>query len=1022
MSLRRTAAAGAIAIATALALGAPTAQAAVDPPSCTPDVQFDPTIPTWTDVNGDSLAGTNATGTASRHPTQKLYDYQQALATATASNPRVKVIVKDIGETVLGTFDVPGQERRLKYAVVGTPENIDNLDAGRNDGAFWSGVASGSVPPATAQAEVRKRPAFVWATATPHGNEPAAGEALMRQLYELVARTDCANLRRLAALDVFIDPARNPDGRDNNVRVTAWGYDPNRDFGTRNQPENRQFMPEITKYPGLFFIDAHQQTSGYFFPPNQDPVHAEISDFSLDLINNKIGAALQKEFNSQTSAYQNYNTYDMFAPVFGDSVPSLIMNSAGMTYEKGSSEGYGKQVYDHYLAIDETINLVADQKVELLGNWIGTWQEAIDQGLSCELQENKLVSPVNLGGITQQPRGNVCGYYYKPDVHSGDAARVLTEMIETGVEVYKLDQGVTGVTGAHRFGTAEGVTETTDLPAGSYWIPSAQPQKHWLQAVLGEDPFIPFPYYYDVVSWSYNLNRVGAGNGMLTQNLPANTPMTRVTAIESGTAPAANQSVYAFNTDSMQAVAMIAELIEDGATVYRGKTAFTEGGREFRTGAALVDGATVKANDINLALLSSQRDTPITPLASYPVARYLVKTPKIGLYTGGATEPTNPIRPGTGTGHCASSTYCSALFVLTQKDRVPSSMITPITSTQLAAGELVSGNYTAFINGGSTIAAGAGATAVQTFVNGGGVYVGTAAGGITSARNAGISTANTVASGTTCPSTSVLTNNTTCFGTPGTTFVADFDTTSPVAWGHDLGGFVYRDGSGNPLIDTDTLDDGAPTIPAATPAVKFGASPIAFGFERNAATGDKKLANRTAVVDQPFGAGRAVLIASDPFYRAWHEGAERVLLNAALYPVGAELPAGPGPVITRAAPAAGAAPAAPAAKAALPVAEPVPAAKLPEVASRPVFKTPDNSKDVFIEVRKYDGAALRKAVKAAKLAKSLSKRSSFIAGKRTVTFYVRRGAEEGGHRPHWVSRVMGELTRRKVKPTQAKLG
>ena len=116
-------------------------------------------------------------------------------------------------------------------------------------------------------------------------------------------------------------------------------------------------LPEINKYPGVFFIDAHQQSSGYFFPPNEDPVHHEISNFSLDFIQNGIGPALQRAFNDQSAQYNNYNSYDMFTPEYGDTVPSLIMGAAGMTYEKGNSEVYGKQVYDHYLAIDTTLNV-----------------------------------------------------------------------------------------------------------------------------------------------------------------------------------------------------------------------------------------------------------------------------------------------------------------------------------------------------------------------------------------------------------------------------------------------------------------------------------------------------------------------------------------------------------------------------------------------------------------------------------------------------------------------------------------
>src|SRR5262249_45372533 len=40
------------------------------------------------------------------------------------------------------------------------------------------------------------------------------------------------------------------------------------------------------------------------------------------------------------------------------------------------------------------------------------------------------------------------------------------------------------------------------LPAGTYWIPLAQGQKHWIQAMLNEDTYIPFNVTYDVTAWS----------------------------------------------------------------------------------------------------------------------------------------------------------------------------------------------------------------------------------------------------------------------------------------------------------------------------------------------------------------------------------------------------------------------------------------------------------------------------------------------------------------------------------------
>jgi hypothetical protein len=119
-----------------------------------------------------------------------------------------------------------------------------------------------------------------------------------------------------------------------------------------------------------------------------------MSNFALDFIQNRIGPALQQKFNDQSSAYRNYNTYDLFVPEYGDSVPTLLSGAAGMTFEKGTSEVYGKQVYDHYLAIDETVNVTVRDKVNILRGWTAQWQEAIDQGQQCVLQPNKLVSPL----------------------------------------------------------------------------------------------------------------------------------------------------------------------------------------------------------------------------------------------------------------------------------------------------------------------------------------------------------------------------------------------------------------------------------------------------------------------------------------------------------------------------------------------------------------------------------------------------------------------------------------------------
>src|SRR5262249_4621714 len=145
------------------------------PNGCTTNgVQFDQNIPTFdaffgttlgNGITGDGLSGT----TPGAKKTAQLNAYMQALVAAVNANPGTtgqRVAVKMVHEAD-STLGVP-----IYYVVVGTPDNIANLDAGRNDQAFWRGVVDGTTSQADALAAVNTRPAFGWITGTPHGNEP----------------------------------------------------------------------------------------------------------------------------------------------------------------------------------------------------------------------------------------------------------------------------------------------------------------------------------------------------------------------------------------------------------------------------------------------------------------------------------------------------------------------------------------------------------------------------------------------------------------------------------------------------------------------------------------------------------------------------------------------------------------------------------------------------------------------------------------------------------------------------------
>ena len=150
------------------------------------------------------------------------------------------------------------------------------------------------------------------------------------------------------------------------------------------------------------------------------------------------------------------------------------------------------------------------------------------------------------------------------------------------------------------------------------------------------------------------------------------------------------------------------------------------------------------------------------------------------------------------------------------------------------------------------------------------------------------------------------TNTISGISTPGSTFDATWNTSDPIGWGFDAGGWIYREASSNPAFDPATLAGNGTTIPAATAVATYAPAgdcggPAGFGncygYQINA---NANLPGRPAVIDQPFGAGHAIMLGFDAWYRAWTTQDERLVLNGILYPHGTAIPPGRSPPSGRA--------------------------------------------------------------------------------------------------------------------------
>jgi Zinc carboxypeptidase len=471
------------AVAASLAVAAPAAAQAPCDPTQTPP-EFLGEVPELSDVV------TNPGGENGEVTTDQAYQYMDAVDRAS-------------DRVITGALDQRSiQGRELRWAIVGDPDNVDRQSLSKIKGA-----AQKLRDPRTTSGEAReiadRYPAILWAASNVHGGEESGTEASLRVLYELADRDDCAAEQILDNAIVVLLPIQNPDGRELDTRRSAYGFDMNRDWFARTHPETDAKIEMLREFPSPLFIDAHEfgGENDYFFPPNADPVYHEITDESIDWINNVYGASMAAEFERQGIPYFNRDIYDLFYMGYGDTVPATGFISAGMTFEKSSDDPIGQRAYQQYLTQWVSISQGAIRKETILRQWAAAWREAENQGEAGRLEPNELINPGEI--VTEVPDIKVRQYFIteRRDSKQDEVKAMIRRLQRMDVDVYKLRTAV-DVPDFTPYGRR---TRDVRMPAGTWYVPMDQMQKHWIQAMLHEDTYTPFPYFYDVTAWSQPL-------------------------------------------------------------------------------------------------------------------------------------------------------------------------------------------------------------------------------------------------------------------------------------------------------------------------------------------------------------------------------------------------------------------------------------------------------------------------------------------------------------------------------------
>jgi len=702
-------------------------------PTCDPftPATFRGEVPTGHDVLSFDLGSQEVTSAQS----------DAYVAAVDAASPRV----------VSGVFGHSVEGRPLTYAIVGKTENVTPSGLAAVQ-ASARALMDPTTPASTAEALSASTPAILWIASNVHGSEESGTDASLKVLYELADRSDCAAARILDNAIVVIVPSQNPDGREAERRQNSNGFDMNRDWFARTQPETDSKVELVKQYPPVLFIDDHEMgTNTFFFPPNADPMYHEITDEVVGWINNIYGASMQAEFKRQHIPFFNGRTYDFFGVYYGDTVPANGFMAAGMTFEKYSGDKVPIRVREQYVAQWTSISQAAINKERILNEWHDAWAEALAEGQAGQLEPNTVVNPKN--AIEQQvPDAPVRNYFIRNDdsAKAADVQALIRRLQRMEVSVYRLTAPLT-VSDFHPYGRP--VTATT-LPAGTYWIPLAQRQKHWVQAMLNETTYPPVNFFYDVSAWSQPL---------------------------------------LFNVS---------------------------GGY---SGAAVSPSASLE---------------PPLPEPAPPALP--ADLPRIGvLQTSGSTAARE------------SAGWLRWLF--NERWHVPFQNVTP---AQIAAGGLADIDLLIATNGNAQVATQSlgkpGKDALRAWVNQGGRFVGIR-GGTELAARLGLTTARLR------PAHSDV---------PGSLFRVAVNQSSPLATG--VGSYDWA------LYDYDdvmTIVDGA--APVRFPS--FGSEDF---FVSGFASGEEELGGTAAVADEPVGTGRLVLFTTDPNYRAWTQGMQKILWNA----------------------------------------------------------------------------------------------------------------------------------------------
>ena len=350
-------------------------------------------------------------------------------------------------------------------------------------------------------------PLVIQIGANVHGNEASGGESTLLTAYYLAASESDEAKKWLNDMFIFVEPVLNPDGRDrfanwanmhksdvpiadpadrehNEVwpggRMNHYWFDPNRDWFLCAHPEAQAHVAWFHQWMPYVVVDHHEMGTNatfYFDPGKYSSNNPVVPAYLYDTIYPAFGNYFAKAMNGIGSLYFTKETFDKLYPGYGSSYVNFY-GGAGFLFEQASSRGFVQETTTIPITYAFTIR-----------NQVTAALTTIRSSLTEKSMLLKLRRDFFQSAAEQARKSTIKGYVFGDPADQTRTNAFVNLLRRHKIDTYELDRDLS-------------VGNQNFRQGGAYVVPTEQPNYLMVRSAFEDQITYTDSLFYDASTWS----------------------------------------------------------------------------------------------------------------------------------------------------------------------------------------------------------------------------------------------------------------------------------------------------------------------------------------------------------------------------------------------------------------------------------------------------------------------------------------------------------------------------------------